>query len=295
MDESLDQYLTMRRAAIDRMLGRLVLAGVDWPDHLHRAIRYSLFPGGTRRYALLAVGGYEAVASVPDLANVLPIAAALEMLNVSIQVHDDLPMLNDKDSRDDLPTNHRVHGEALAILAGDALRARAFQVLADRSLFPAGVDACVLLDVAQRIAVAVGEEGAVGGQSASLGYEAEVKAPEHLAYLYGKRTGELMKASLLAGAMLAGLTNGQHKALSTFGDRLGLALSLTEDLALDTDLSEGASQPRFRPSITELIGERATREWISRAVDEALSAIRALDHRAEPLRAIAAEVARQGV
>ena len=295
MDESLERYLARRRSAINEMLSRLVSAGVDWPEHLHRAIRYSLFPGGTRRYALLAVGGYEAIAAVPDLANVLPIAAALEMLAVATQIHDDLPVLNDRDSRDDLPTNHRVHGEALAILAGDALVARAFQVLTDRSLFPAGTDACVLLNVAQRIAIAVGEEGAAGGQSASLGYEAEVKAPEHLAYLYGKRTGEMMKAALIAGAMVGGLTDDQRKALSTFGDRLGLALSLTEDLALDTDLADGASQPRFRPSITELIGERSTRQWISRAVDEALSAIRPLDQRAEPLRAIATEVAREGV
>ena len=122
-----------------------------------------------------------------------------------------------------------------------------------------------------------------------------MKGPEHLAYLYSKRTGELMKAALIAGATLGGVTSGQSKALATFGDRLGLALSLTEDLALDTDLSEGASQPRFRPSITELIGERATRRWITRAVGEALSAMDALDERADPLRAIATEVGRQGV
>ncbi len=295
MIESLERYLVGRRAAVDDTLRRLVSPGVEWPEHLHRAIRYSLFPGGTRRCAILTIGGYEAVATVPDLARVLPIAAAMELLDVSIQVHDDLPALNDNDSRDALPTNHRVHGEALAVLTGDALRALAFQVLTDRTLYPAGTDAAVLLDVARVIALAAGEEGVAGGQSASLGYEAEVKAPEHLAFLHGKRTGELMKAAVLAGAMVAGLTKGYRKSLSTFGDRLGLALSLAEDLATDPARAEDMARPRSRPSIVELIGERATRAWMSRAVGEALAAIEPLDERSDALRSIASDVLRREV
>ena len=295
MKEPLERYLAERRAAVDDVLQRLVSASVEWPEHLHRAMRYSLFPGGGRLYAILAIGGYEAVAAVPDLTAVLPIAAAIEMLNVSIQVHDDLPALHDTDSRDALPTNHRVHGEALAILTGDALRLLAFQVLTDRAQYPAGTSPGVLLEVARTIAAAAGEEGVVGSQSVSLGYEGEIKAAEHLAFLFAKRTGGLMRASILAGALAAGVTDEQRRALSTFGDRLGLAYSLAEDLAVDSASGEEPNRARSQPSVVELIGARATREWIERAVGEAVAAIQSFDERCEALRAIARRVSAREV
>ncbi len=295
MKEPLERYLASRRASVDDVLQRLISSSVEWPEHLHRAIRYSLFPGGRRLHAILAIGGYEAVAAVPDLSTVLPIAAAIEMITVSVQVHDDLPALHDRDSRDGLPTNHRVHGEALSILAGDALRALAFQVLTDRSHYPAGTDPVVLLDVARSLAAATGEEGVVGSQSASLGYEGEIKAAEHLAFLFAKRTGGLMRSAILAGARVAGVTEEGRRALATFGDRLGLAHSLVEDLVQNGDSGDEPGRPRTRPSIVELIGARATRDWIGRAVDEAMAAIHSFDTRCDGLRAIAREVSSREV
>lgn len=290
MIESLDQYMRQRKALVDDLLHRLIGSTIEWPSHLHRAIGYSLFPGGKRFRPLLSIAGYEALAPVPDLAAVLPAAASLELIHTYALIHDDLPQMDDDDMRRERPTSHRVHGEALAILAGNALQAMAFQVLSNRSLHPVGIDATVLLDVVQDVASAVGEEGIVGGQSMDLGYEGEVKAMEHLAFLYAKKTGGLIRASILSGARIAGGSPWQIKALSTFGDRVGQAYQITDDLIDESEAeppSPHGSRPRSIPSIVELLGVRGSQDWADRAIAEALQAIEAFDERAEPLRELA--------
>jgi geranylgeranyl diphosphate synthase type II len=288
MNEPLDQYMTHRRALVEDFLHRLIGTTVEWPSHLRRAITYSLYPGGKRLRPVLAIAGYEALATVPDLGTVMPVAVALELIHTYTLIHDDLPAMDDDDTRRGKPTSHRVHGEALAILAGDALQTMTFQVLTDRSLYPVGIDPSLLLDIAHEVAVAAGEEGVVGGQSMDLGYEGEVKAVDQLAFLYAKKTGGLIRASVLGGARAAGAAPWQLKALSTYGDRLGLAFQITDDLIDESESPDKhPPKPRSIPSIVELLGVRATRDWCDRAVAEALQAIEAFDERAEPLREIA--------
>lgn len=288
MNEPAEQYMAHRRALVEEFLHRLIGLTVEWPSHLHRAVCYSLFPGGKRFRPILAIAGYEALAPVPDLSAVMPIAAALEFIHTASLIHDDLPAMDDDDARRGKPTSHRVHGEALAILAGDALQATAFQVVTNRSLYPVGMDPALILDFAHELAVISGEDGMVGGQSMDLGYEGEVKAVDQLAFLYGKKSGGLIRASVLGGARAAGAAPWQLKALSTYGDRLGLAFQITDDLLDESESPDKKPvKPRAIPSIVELLGVRATREWGERAVNEAIQAIEALDERADPLRELA--------
>lgn len=289
MKESVEKYLAHRRTLVEEALHRFVGDSVEWPAHLHKAISYSLFSPGKRLRPVLAIAGYEAVAEVPDLSAVLPAAVAFEMIHCYTLIHDDLPQLDDDDLRRGRPTNHRVHGEAVAILAGDALQAMAFQLMSRRSFYPAGMDAGLILDALYDLAEASGEEGVVGGQSMDLGYEQEVRAVEHIAFMFAKKTGGLIRAAITAGARLGGATPWQLKALATFGDKLGLAFQLTDDLldegeVKDPDPAKGA---RAVPSVVELLGVRETREWIDRVIAEGLSAIEGFDHRADPLREVA--------
>jgi len=289
MQESIESYLNARRVLVDEALHRVIGDTVEWPSHLHKALGYSLFGPGKRLRPILAIAGYEALASVPDLSTVMPAAMALELIHTYTLIHDDLPQMDDDDLRRGRPTNHRVYGEALAILAGDALQGMAFQVVTRRSLYPAGVDPAVILDVAQDIAEASGEEGVIGGQSMDLGYEQEVRTVDQLAFLFAKKTGGLIRASVVCGARLGGAAPWQLRALATFGDRLGLAFQLTDDLLDDVEVKTPDPNRAHRavPSVIELIGERETREWLDRVIAEALQTIEAFDDRADPLRALA--------
>lgn len=286
MRDPVEAYIAQRRPLIEAALKRWIADRVEWPSHLHRALHYSLYPGGRRIRPLLAVAAYEAVAPVSDLAGVMPLAVALELIHSSVTVFDDLPALDDDDSRRGKPTNHRVHGEALAILAGGALQAMAFQVLTQRAHYPAGVDPALLLELAAQLAQVCGMDGIAGGQSMDLGYEQEIKAVEHLAFLYSKKTGGLIRESILCGARLGGASGSQLNGLATFGDRLGTALQLKDEL-----VKEAAQTPSHPPravrSVIELLGDRETRIWLQRVVAEGLQAIEGLNGRAEGLRALA--------
>jgi len=287
MNEPLESYMAHRTILVNDMLTRLVGESVEWPTHLHRALCYSLFPGGKRLRPILAIAGYEALATVPDLTTVLPVASAAELLHTYTLIHDDLPQMDDDDLRRGKPTSHRVHGEALAILAGDGLQAMAFQVLTNRSLYSSGVSPEVLLDIAHDFAKASGIEGVVGGQSMDLGYEGEVKASEQLAFLFGKKTGDLIRVSIVAGAKLGGGAPWQLKALSTFGDRIGLAFQIVDDLVDESDAEPRRVTVSRVPSIVEIMGVRGSQEYCARMIEDALRSIEALDDRADNLRRIA--------
>ncbi len=286
MRETWEEYVTRRRRLVDEALRRIVGESVEWPKHLHRAMTYSLFPGGKRLRPILAIAAYEAVAEVPDLSDVLPAAAAIELLHTYSLIHDDLPQMDDSDTRRGRPTNHRVHGEALAVLAGDGLQAAAFRALTDRSLYPPAVDPAALLDAAHDVAVAAGEEGMVGGQSMDLGYEGDIRSVEPLSFLFAKKTGGIIRAAVRVGARLGGATPETLADLSIYGDRIGLAFQVTDDMIDEGEVDSTAS-PSPVPSMVELIGIKGCREWVDRAVQDALKALENLDERAERLREIA--------
>ena len=218
---------------VDAELERLVPPETAPPETIHRAMRYSLFAGGKRIRPILCMESARAVAGVAD--GVVSAACALELIHTYSLIHDDLPALDNDDYRRGKFTNHKVFGEAMAILAGDALLTLAFQVLAELDL---ASDRKIRL-VAELATAAGTVGGMIGGQVADL--EGEGKAPEAelLAAIHRAKTGALLRASLRLGAIYAGATAAQYEALSCYGEHIGLAFQIVDDI-LDVEESSEA-------------------------------------------------------
>jgi geranylgeranyl diphosphate synthase type II len=230
---SLREYLAQQQQLVDAQLDRLVPPEAAAPSTIHRAMRYSLFAGGKRIRPILCMEAARAVSD--DAEGVVPCACSLELIHTYSLIHDDLPALDNDDYRRGKLTNHKVFGDAMAILAGDALLTLAFQVLAQ-------------LDVADdrkarliaELATAAGTVGGmIGGQVADL--EGEGKAPDAqlLETIHRAKTGALLRASLRMGAGWAGALDAQYAALSCYGEHVGLAFQIVDDI-LDVEESSEA-------------------------------------------------------
>lgn len=215
---------------VDRELDRLVPPETAPPETIHRAMRYSLFAGGKRIRPVLCLEAARAIADPAPA--VLAAACSLELIHTYSLIHDDLPALDNDDYRRGKLTNHKVFGDAMAILAGDALLTLAFQVLAQLDLPP---DRKARLS--EELATAAGTVGGmIGGQVADL--EGEGKPPDAglLEIIHRAKTGALLRASLRLGAICAGATPTQYDALSCYGERIGLAFQIVDDI-LDVEES----------------------------------------------------------
>jgi geranylgeranyl diphosphate synthase, type II len=218
---------------VDAELDRLVPGETTFPETIHRAMRYSLFAGGKRIRPILCLEAARAVAGTPQEA--VPTACTLELIHTYSLIHDDLPALDNDDYRRGKPTNHKVFGEAMAILAGDALLTLAFQVLAELDIPPSRKARLV-----SELATAAGTVGGmIGGQVADL--EGEGKPPDAalLESIHRAKTGALLRASLRMGAIFAGASEAQYEALSCYGEHIGLAFQIVDDI-LDVEASSEA-------------------------------------------------------
>ena len=214
MSFDLNAYLTDRRALIETELVRVAEAdAAEVPPTLRKAMTYSLLAGGKRLRPILALAGCEAVGG--QLAAALPLACALEMIHTYSLIHDDLPAMDNDDFRRGRPTNHKVFGEAIAILAGDALLTEAFAVTSRCPAPPA-----VLVQVLGELASAVGAAGMVGGQVIDIEATGNKVDLELLRRLHSKKTGALLAVSVCAGARLGGAGDLRHRRRSdAAGDR----------------------------------------------------------------------------
>ena len=218
---------------VDAELDRLVPPETAAPETIHRAMRYSLFAGGKRIRPILCLEAARAVGCVAD--SVVSAACSLELIHTYSLIHDDLPSLDNDDYRRGKLTNHKVFGEAMAILAGDALLTLAFQVLAQLDTLPERKAGLVA-----ELATAAGTVGGmIGGQVADL--EGEGKPPEAalLETIHRAKTGALLRASLRMGAIFADATEAQYDALSCYGEHIGLAFQIVDDI-LDVEESSEA-------------------------------------------------------
>ncbi|HLQ67353.1 MAG TPA: farnesyl diphosphate synthase [Candidatus Limnocylindrales bacterium] len=217
-------YLERARRRVDRELDRLLPRASEDPRRLHAAIRYSVFAGGKRLRPALCLLACESVSGACGPA--LPAAAALEMIHTFSLIHDDLPGMDDDDWRRGRPTNHKVFGEGMAILAGDALLSLAFQTLATRPTGKARDPRALL----RTICIATGPEGMIGGQALDLMYEKKrVSLPRVLA-MHRRKTGMLIRGSLLLGAQVAGARPPLLRRFAAYGDRIGVAFQIVDDL-----------------------------------------------------------------
>lgn len=231
---TLRDYLEERQALVDRELDRLVPEESDPPATIHRAMRYSLFAGGKRIRPLLCLAAAEAVSDSIDGA--VTAACALELIHTYSLIHDDLPALDNDDYRRGALTCHKVFGEAMAILAGDALLTFAFQVLSSELR----VDSDRKTRLIGELATAAGTTGGmIGGQVADL--EGEGRPPDAalLESIHRAKTGALLRASVRFGAIHAGAAPGQLAALSAYGEHVGLAFQIVDDI-LDVEASSEA-------------------------------------------------------
>jgi geranylgeranyl diphosphate synthase type II len=229
---NLRDYLAVQQRLVDAELDRLTPPETTPPETIHRAMRYSLFAGGKRIRPVLCLEAARTVAG--DMEGAVTAACSLELIHTYSLIHDDLPALDDDDYRRGKLTNHKVFGDAMAILAGDALLTLAFQVLAE---LPAPADRKARLMA--ELATASGTVGGmIGGQVADL--EGEGKPPDAalLESIHRAKTGALLRASLRMGAIYAGASDAQYAALSCYGEHIGLAFQIVDDILDVEETSE---------------------------------------------------------
>jgi len=284
------EYLEARRVLVEEALDRLLPAETAEPAIIHRAMRYSVFGGGKRLRPVLVLAAAEAVGGAPE--PLLPVAAALEMIHTYSLIHDDLPAMDNDDFRRGRPTSHRVFGEAVAILAGDALLTEAFGLLTGPECV-SHHDPGRLLAVIQEIAAAAGSRGMVGGQTLDILSEGKGVDAAHLESVHRHKTGALIRASLRGGALLAGASEGQLRAITAYGEAVGLAFQIADDIlnvegeAATTGKAVGSDAAKGKATYPAVHGlERAKARAVALAA-EAVKALEALDTRADPLRGIA--------
>ncbi|MEX0978650.1 MAG: polyprenyl synthetase family protein [Pirellulales bacterium] len=283
---SLECYSRDARERIDRALAEYTNFDRDCPDELREAIRYSLLAPGKRLRPMLVLLAAEACGG--EAQSALPAACAVEMIHTYSLVHDDLPAMDDDDLRRGRPTCHKAFGEATAILAGDALLTLAFEVLA-RDVRPPSVAAqcCALL------AHAAGATALVGGQADDLAGEFSAGGAEALEAIHRRKTGAMFLASLALGGLAAGADRRQQAALTQYGQCLGLAFQITDDL-LDVrgDASAmgkraGKDSDRGKLTFPGVLGIEESMRRATSLVAQACAALGTLEPRAEGLQALA--------
>ena len=289
MTFDLAAYLRERRLWVDDALDAYLPPASQPPSHLHDSMRYSLFCGGKRLRPILVLAGAEAVGGDPHQA--LPLACAVECIHTFSLIHDDLPAIDDDHLRRGSPTNHVVYGEAMAILAGDALLVLAFDLIAECRLF---LPADRVLDALAMVARASGTRGMVGGQVSDIECEGRDDLDEPtVASIHARKTGALLLASLLAGARLCGASVAEEGALREYGRQIGLAFQITDDiLDLEGDADKlgkplGSDLKQDKATYPKVLGVAASRSLARRASEAARAALAGFDHRADPLRALA--------
>jgi len=263
-----------------------------FPTSLYKAIRYSLFAGGKRIRPILSMAAYEAVGGKGD--RILPFACALEMIHTYSLIHDDLPAMDNDDYRRGKPTCHKVFGEAIGILAGDALLTEAFQLITNqtiRELFKHHSE--LVLNVIHEVAQAAGMLGMVGGQMLDIESEGREVDFSTLQYIHTHKTGALILVSVRVGARLGGANNEALKALTRYGEGVGLVFQIADDIlnieGEATQLGKKTGSDLFRRKATypSLLGIEESRRRAKELVETSVNAICSLGTEAEPLREIA--------
>ena len=284
---NLKVYLRSRQKEIDRALERYLPKPTTKPATLHKAMRYSLFAGGKRLRPILCLAAAEACRG--KISNALPLACALECIHTYSLVHDDLPSMDNDDFRRGRPTCHKVFGDGIAVLAGDALLTIAFEIVS--SAKPASrYDMSMLL---REIAVAAGSQKLIAGQVADLEAEGRKASREQLRFIHENKTAAILKTSVRLGAMSANADAEKLKAITQFGRGLGLAFQVIDDILDVTQTSEilgksaGKDVAAKKATYPAVIGLEKSRAEARRLTRQAHDALSIFDEKAEALHALA--------
>jgi geranylgeranyl diphosphate synthase type II len=284
LKETLEQGQRLTDAALDR----LIPLETQQPASIHKAMRHSVFAGGKRlRPVLCMEAGRMIAGSLP--AGIDELGAALEMLHTYSLIHDDLPALDNDDLRRGRPTCHKAFGEAIAILAGDALQTQAYAVLA-RLKCPAEARVKIVEEIARGTGTV---DGMIGGQVVDLEAEHTKPTAEMLEYIHRSKTAALITASLVSGGMYAGAKDGQVAKLRAFGLAIGLAFQIVDDILDVTQTSEQLGKTAGKDTASEkatypaLFGIEASVKKAEVLVRDAFSELDSFGERAETLKELA--------
>jgi geranylgeranyl diphosphate synthase type II len=285
----LQSYLADNKRRVDSTLDSLLPAANGPAATVLEAMRYAVTAGGKRLRPILAMAACEACGGTVE--DVIEPAAAVELIHTYSLIHDDLPAMDDDDLRRGRPTVHRAFGEAEAILAGDALQALAFEILATR---PVGADRSSRRNEAVRVlAAGAGVAGMVGGQMADLSAERSPVGADGLEWIHRRKTGALLAASAELGAIHAGASDADRAALAEYGRALGLAFQIADDIldctstAQDLGKTPGKDLEAGKATYPALYGLDASRQRAERLVESALSTLRPNGLLSDPLAALA--------
>jgi len=272
----------------DAALDRLIPLETQPPESIHKAMRHSVFAGGKRlRPVLCMEAGRMIAGTLPH--KIEELGAALEMLHTYSLIHDDLPALDNDDLRRGRPTCHKVFGEALAILAGDALQTQAYEVLA-RLDCPAEARVRIIEEIARGTGTL---DGMIGGQVVDLEAEHTKPTTEMLEYIHRAKTAALITASLVSGGLYAGAKDGEIKKLRAFGQSIGLAFQIVDDVLDVTQTSEqlgktaGKDTAAQKVTYPALFGIEESERKADSLVSAAFSELESFGERAEPLKELA--------
>ncbi|HEY6112067.1 MAG TPA: farnesyl diphosphate synthase [Chthoniobacterales bacterium] len=283
----LKRYLASRQKLIDRALNRYLPKENVKPATIHKAMRYSLFAGGKRLRPILCLAAAEACDGKID--NALPLACALECIHTYSLVHDDLPSMDNDDLRRGRPTCHKVFGDGIAVLAGDALVTVAFEIVS-RAKPTRRYDMSMLL---REVAVAAGSRRLIAGQVADLEAEGQNASRDRVRYIHENKTAAILSASVRLGAMSANANAKQLGAITKFGRALGLAFQIIDDILDVTQTSEklgksaGKDVAAKKATYPAVIGLDASRAEARRLTNAARSALSIFVKKAEALHALA--------
>ncbi len=283
----LTDYLRERSDAVDQALDQFLPKETAKPATIHKAMRYSLFAGGKRLRPVLCLAAAEACRG--ELTAAMPLACAVECIHTYSLIHDDLPAMDNDDLRRGRPTNHKVFGDGVAILAGDALLTIAIELIASAEGWPRYPMAALV----KELAGASGSLWLIGGQVADLEGEGKIATVDDLKFIHEAKTAALLSSSIRLGAMSANASPEKLEALTDFGRNLGLAFQVIDDILDCTQTSEKlgksagkdvAAQKATYPSV---LGLDASREVAHRLTKASLNALEIFGEDGATLRAIA--------
>jgi len=281
-------YLAETRKLVDQTLEKLLPPESETPAVIHRAMRHSIFAGGKRLRPILVLASGECLGGSRE--TLIHLGAAIEMMHTYSLIHDDLPALDDDDLRRGVPTCHKVFGEAIAILAGDALMTRCYQALTE---LPGTADA-VRVRIIGEIAYATGTvRGMIGGQVADIESEGKPVDALTLEYIHHSKTGALLSVCVRTGALAAGSSDADLETMTRFGNKLGLVFQIVDDILDVTASSEtlgktaGKDENAQKATYPALYGVDVSRRKARELVDGALSDISGFGGEADTLRELA--------
>ncbi|HSA59801.1 MAG TPA: farnesyl diphosphate synthase [bacterium] len=291
---ALKAYMDEKRKKTDAFMdAHFRLSADDQPKfgHVYEAMRYSLLAGGKRVRPVLCLAAHEACGGPADDPAALAVASALELIHTYSLIHDDLPAMDNDDLRRGRPTNHKVFGEAMAILAGDSLLTEAFLMIARASA--GGADPAVLLEISGDIAEASGARGMAGGQVLDLESEKKKISRQELETVHRHKTGCLILVSVTSGAKLAGADAAKLAAMRAYGENVGLAFQIADDIldveggAEEMGKATGGDARKEKSTYPSMLGLPESKRLAQEAMQKAVDALKGFDQRADPLRELA--------